>query len=280
MATPPRAVFLDVDGTYLNDRGVVPQSAREAVIRARANGHLVFVCTGRSTAILPQHVLEAGFDGVIASAGGYVEIDGEVLARHTVPIEYLRLVVEYFDARAVDYFFEANSGLYGSGNALSRVREMLYGARPDGSVLAAVGTGLSTILEAFVLDADLIRDDIAKISILSSAVPIEEIRAEFAGIFDLVPATVSRFGPNSGEMSLRGVHKAKGIEVVLEHLGLDRSDTIAFGDGFNDLEMLEFVRVGVAMGNAPARVIDAADHVTDSPDADGIWNGFRAHGLL
>lgn len=272
-------MFLDVDGTYLNHRGLVPESARQAVVQARANGHLVFLCTGRPTAILPPNLVDVGFDGIIASAGGHVEIRGEVLARHTIPVQQLRLVIEWFDARGVDYFFEAASGLYGTAGARSRIHAMLYGTLQDGTAPAPVGAGLSVILEAFV-DAELLRDDIAKIAILDSGVPFEEIRTQFADVFDLIPSTVSRFGPNSGEMSIRGVHKALGIEVTLRHLALDQADTIAFGDGLNDLEMLRYAHVGVAMGGAHADVVAAADQVTDSPDEDGIWNGFRAHGLL
>ncbi|SDX67312.1 haloacid dehalogenase-like hydrolase [Geodermatophilus africanus] len=63
-----KAVFLDVDGTFVNDRGVVPPSARKAVVAARANGHEVFLCTGLSMAELRGEIVEPGFDGVIASA--------------------------------------------------------------------------------------------------------------------------------------------------------------------------------------------------------------------
>ncbi|WP_062004977.1 MULTISPECIES: HAD family hydrolase [Arthrobacter] len=62
------AVFLDVDGTYA-DYGVVPDAHVRAVRSARAAGHKVFLCTGRPVSMLPEHILEAGFDGLIASAG-------------------------------------------------------------------------------------------------------------------------------------------------------------------------------------------------------------------
>jgi hypothetical protein len=74
-----KAVFLDVDGTFVDDRGVIPPSARAAVVAARANGHRLFLCTGRSMSQLGDEILEPGFDGAIASAGGHVEYQGEVL---------------------------------------------------------------------------------------------------------------------------------------------------------------------------------------------------------
>lgn len=280
MGSTRKAVFLDVDGTYVNDRGLVPDSARKAVVRARRNGHRVFLCTGRSTSELWDDILDAGFDGVIAAAGGYVEIEGDVLAHRTVPVEHLKHAIGFFERHGIDYYLEANSGLYGSRDSRARLRELLYGSVRDEDILAELEKGLGGFIDSLIIGADPIRTDINKISFLDSDVSIETIRAEFAEVFDVIPATVPMFGPNSGEMAVLGVHKALAIAEVLDHLGLDRADTVAFGDGLNDLEMLEFVAVGVAMANAPDRVRAVASHVTGTADENGIWNGFAAHGLV
>ena len=84
------AVFLDLDGTYVNDLGLVPLSAREAVTRARANGHLVFACTGRLPIELWPEILDVGFDGVIAASGDHIEIEGRVTSKPALPIEDVR----------------------------------------------------------------------------------------------------------------------------------------------------------------------------------------------
>jgi Cof subfamily protein (haloacid dehalogenase superfamily) len=277
MAT--KAVFLDVDGTLLNDRGLVPDSARTAVRAARANGHLVFLCTGRSMPEIWDEILEIGFDGVIAAAGGYVELDGEVLVHHNVPVDQVRRVVEWFDARGINYFLEANSGLYGSAHTRAEMRELLYGNVTDEDILAELEKGFAPFLEHLLVGQDMARDDINKISFLGSPVPFEVIRAEFADTFDVIPATVPQFEPNSGELSIAGVHKAGAIEVLMEHLGFAVEDTMAYGDGHNDLEMLAYVNVGVAMGNAHQRVKDVADDITGSPDEDGILTSFTKYGL-
>ncbi|HET9127699.1 MAG TPA: HAD hydrolase family protein, partial [Propionibacteriaceae bacterium] len=70
----PRSVFLDVDGTLVDETGQIPESARGAVREARANGHRVFLCTGRSLAELWPEILDIGFDGLVAAAGAYVEV--------------------------------------------------------------------------------------------------------------------------------------------------------------------------------------------------------------
>ena len=275
-----KAVFLDVDGTFINDRGLVPPTAREAVIRARANGHLVVLCTGRSLAALWDEIMEPGFDGVIASAGGYVEYQGTVLLHRMVPVSDVRHVVEFFDRHGVSYFLESNSGLYGSRHAGGRLRELIFGGVTDETILAELEKGLGEFFDSLIVDADPVRDDINKISFLDSDLPIDRIRAEFAGSFEVIHATVPMFGPDSGEMSIPGVHKATAIELLIEHAGVPREDTIAYGDGINDLEMLRYVEIGVAMGNAHPTLLDVADLVTADPDADGILLGFQRLGLI
>lgn len=275
-----KAIFLDVDGTYVNDRGVVPDSARRAVVAARANGHQVFLCTGRAVSELWDDVMEAGFDGVIASAGGYVELDGEVLLHRSIPVADVRRVVEFFDSHGIDFYLEANSGLYGSRHSKARLRELVFGGVTDESVLAELERGLGPFIDLLVVDQELVRADINKVSFLDSEVPIERVRDEFAGTLTVIPATVPMFGPNSGEMSIPGVHKASAIELLLAHAGIGREDTIAYGDGHNDLEMITFVQTGVAMGNALPGLKAAADVITGGPDEDGIYTSFVALGLI
>ena len=277
---PRKAVFLDVDGTLLNDRGLVPESAATAVQRARANGHLVFLCTGRSLAELWGEIMEIGFDGVIAAAGGYVEVDGQVLHHQNVPVDQVARVIDFFDARGINYFLEANSGLYGSSTIKTQMREVLYGGVTDENVLAELERGFAPFIEHLIVGEDMLREDINKISFLGSDVPFETIRTEFADAFDIIPATVPQFEPNSGELAIAGVHKAGAIEILLEHLGIPVADTMAYGDGHNDLEMLDYVNIGVAMGNAHQKVKDVADDITGSPDEDGLLTSFTKYGLI
>lgn len=280
MTTGRRAVFLDVDGTLVNDRGLVPPSARDAVVAARANGHQVFLCTGRSTAELWDDILGIGFDGVIAAAGGYVEHEGEVLLHRSVDVEHLRHAVEFFDRHGVEYYLEANSGLYGSRRSRERLRDLLFGGVTDEDVLAELERGLGGFIDSLVVGADPIRTDINKISFLDSGVPFETIRAEFEETFVVHHATVPMFGPSSGEMSIPGIHKATAIELPIEHAGIPREDTIAYGDGTNDVEMLQYVEVGVAMGNAHPSLLEVADLVTADADHDGIALSFAGLGLV
>lgn len=273
-------MFLDADGTLVNDRGVVPASARAAVAQARANGHQVFLATGRSLSTIWPEIIDVGFDGIVAAAGGYAEVGGRVLTRRHIPVERVQHVVEYFDAHGVAYFLESNSGLYGSPWIKERLLDLVVRAAHTPEELAELQAGFGGFLAQLTEPGPEIRADINKVSFLDSPVPFDEVQAEFAPYFTVIPSAVTIWGRNAGELSLPGVHKAAAIAVVLDHLGFDQADSIAFGDNLNDLEMLQFAGVGVAMGQASDRVKAVADEVTGSPDEDGIRDGFARHGLL
>ena len=119
-----------------------------------------------------------------------------------------------------------------------------------------------------------------KISFLGSETNIEEIVRKFSSKFNIIPSTVPAFGDNSGEVSLKGIHKANAIEFLLNHLNISNENTYAYGDGMNDKEMLEFVNIGVAMGNAKEKLKFIADDITDTHDNNGIYNSFKKYALI
>nr|WP_263326995.1 Cof-type HAD-IIB family hydrolase [Neobacillus sp. Marseille-Q6967] len=276
-----KIIFMDVDGTLVNDNGVIPESAKLAVRKARKNGHLVFICTGRSKAELFPEILEVGFDGIIGAAGGYIEVGSEVLLHEVVKKEDVQQVVEYFNQHSIDFYLESNGGLFASKNCKKHIRtiiEKLLIEKPEAK--EEVKKGIQPFHDSLIEGEDLIREDINKISFLGSDVPIEIISEKFASKFTVISSTVPIFGKNSGELSVPGIHKATAIEKLLEYLKLDKEDTFAYGDGLNDLEMLEFVQHGIAMGNAKEAVRKAADDITDIHNEDGIYNSFKKYVLI
>lgn len=74
-----KIVFIDIDGTLLTENGIIPESAQQACRQARENGHLLYLCTGRSKAEIYDSIWNIGFDGLIGAAGGYVESGNEML---------------------------------------------------------------------------------------------------------------------------------------------------------------------------------------------------------
>jgi Cof subfamily protein (haloacid dehalogenase superfamily) len=274
-----KAVFLDVDGTLIDDYGQVPESAARAVREARTNGHLVFLCTGRSMVELTPGVLEVGFDGFVVASGAYVQVGSDVLLHTTLTQAAIHHVADYFDANGGGYYFQSHDRVYASTKARDLLRFIVDSHVAADPAFDDVDHGLQAYVETITVDRDPYAVPITKAIYFDAVAPIEELRAEFSD-FEIVPSSVTVFGTSAGEMMIPGVHKATGIDVLLAHVGIDLADTIAIGDSYNDLEMLEHVAIGIAMGNAPQAVIDIADEVTPSTTEDGIHLAFLRHGLV
>lgn len=273
----PRLIFLDVDGT-LADRGVVPPGHVEAVRAARAAGHRVLLCTGRPRAMLPERIVAVGFDGLVASAGAFVEVDGEVLVDERFPEDLAARVVAALDELDAAYVLEAPDALYGRPGVDRRLTALLSGhlRDPEGTEADAP----LDILSALEMADDLSGRSFAKVSYFACAVPTDVLAERIGDGAGILPSSLAAAAGHSGEIYLAGVHKARGIEAVTRRLGVPRSDTVAFGDGLNDLEMLEHAGTGIAIAGCDPRVLAVADGVAAGPQDEGLAAAFAELGLV
>ncbi len=280
-----KIIFFDVDGTLVAGvDGVeyVPESTKKAIALTRAKGNLVYLCTGRSKAEIYDFILECGIDGVIGAGGGYVEIGDQMLYHKKVTKEAVNHMIDYFEANHFDYYVESNGGLFASKNLVKRLERIIYGdIENDPEARKRWENKENHFINAMIEGQDLKRDDINKACFLENPdIPFDDIIQEFEGEFNVIHCTVPIFGDDSGELSVPNIHKANAIEALISHLGIDRKNTYAFGDGMNDKEMLEYVNVGIAVGNAKEGLKAIADEVTDDITNDGIYNSMKKHNLI
>lgn len=275
-------VFLDVDGTLCLDDMTMPSNARLACERALANGHMIYLCTGRSVAELDEEILSINFSGIIGAGGGYCESDGKVVFHKQVTPQQVRHAVDYFNQNGINFYLESNGGLYASKHCVKQLESLIYGDM----TLEAIAkrkkeTGEHSFIKLLIKGAELYREDINKICFLGNdSVPFEEIKKEFSGEYEVIHCTVPMFGENSGELGVVGVHKANAIEALLAYLNLENENTIAIGDGWNDIEMFDYCNQSIAMGNADDRVKAMADDVGPRHDEDGLYQIFKNYQLI
>lgn len=272
-----RFVFLDVDGTYA-DHGVVPEAHAEAVRAARRAGHRVLLCTGRPVSMLPDRLLAAGFDGVVASAGAYVRWADEVLVDRRMPADLASRLVALLDEHDVAYILEAPEALHGRPGLGRRLTDLL--GPHFGRVPGAPHDGPLDILANLRTTDRPGACSFSKATCFGSPVPLRDLVDAVGPELSMVPASVPGMGDSAGEIHLTGVHKAAGIEVLVQRLGIDRNDVVAFGDGINDLEMLEYAGVGVAIAGADPQVLAVADRVARPPREHGLAVAFADLGLV
>ena len=240
-----KLIFLDIDGTLTEPgKNVPPPSAVEAVRRAREKGHRVVLCSGRNYGMLFP-VLKFGFDGLIASAGGYIEYDGQVVYDCPMTPEQ--------QARVLDVFKE--SGIYRT-----------IGGRNN----SYTDEGFKEFLAENAQSK-------ANSELLRWRIQIEnELGIHPMSEYDGEPIYGMAF------MS-RGMERLeKPMQVLQDEFDfcIQEEDTIAVGDSMNDLEMLQAAEVGICMANGAPPLKKIADIVCPSVTEDGLYQVFEELQLI
>ena len=274
-----KLLFFDIDGTLVGFGGVMPESAIEALKKARENGHLLFISTGRSKSQIYESLMDFGFDGIVAATGGYVEFQGKEVFHNVFGKDNIIKVLDAFDGSDAGLFFQKKDEVI----TTSRYAEVFleeFGIEADLDRISETPG-----LEFVRLDDDLEgypvnHADTESFIYCKAPYPTEVLSRMLAPEIHVETASYKNPEPYSGELTLEINSKATGIEKMLEYLGREREDVIAFGDGANDLEMMEFANVSVAMGNANERVKKRADLVTTDILDDGIKNALERLSLI
>jgi len=281
-----RIAFLDVDGTILEHGDLIAPSTVTAIRTARANGHLVYLCTGRCAGDLHPAVREIGFDGAITNGGAFATRGDERIIAHPMPRPDVDRMVGYFEEHGIHYFLQTDDAVFASDgigeitDEFFRRRRELHAA--DQRALGVEPTDLdlqSVIRYRPLSEVDL--DEVAKSTFISTASDsLDRAQADLGDRFHVIPGSIPLPGGSNGEIALLGVNKGAAILEVLEILGMDAGDAIGIGDSWNDAEMFDVVGTAVAMGNADPELQARAGRVTTSVLDDGVWNAFVELGLV
>ena len=162
-----KIIFIDVDGTLVDYDNLLPSSAVEAIRKARANGHKVYISTGRSRAEVYQEIWDIGLDGMIGGNGSYVEDNGQVVMHQLLTPEQSRRIVDWLHDRKLEFYLESNNGLFASENFETRGEPVMqeYSARKGKD-----GADKITVRQAFpemIFGGELYRDDLNKVSFIT-----------------------------------------------------------------------------------------------------------------
>ena len=273
-----KIIFIDVDGTLLSYENILPKSAVEAIRTARKNGHKVYISTGRSRAEVYDYIWDIGLDGMIGGNGSYVEADSRVIMHQKISLEQAKHIVDWLHEKNLEFYLEANSGLYASENFETRGEPVMqeYSARKGG----AIKTVRDAFPEMIFGEKNLYRDDLNKVSfVLESYQDYLDAVKEFP---DLQVGTWGGAGETAlfGDIGVKNITKAHAIDVLLKYLNADKKDTIAFGDAKIDIPMFEYCEIGVAVASGGDEIKKVATFVTDAVEDDGIYNAFKKLNLI
>ena len=213
----------------------------------------MFIASGRQLLAI-NNLEDLQFDGYVTLNGGYCIVGEQVIYKHSMPSEDMVSLVQYMEERE-DFpciFVHENAFCINyTDERTDEVFRLLNFPQPP------TATGDIFQLVAFFT------------------------KEQEKAIMAVMPhCEATRWNPLFSDVIPKGSSKQVGVDKMLDYFGISLDESMAFGDGGNDVLMLKHVGIGVAMGNAEDEVKRAADYVTDSVDEDGVEKALRHFGVI
>ncbi|NDV65966.1 Cof-type HAD-IIB family hydrolase [Bacteroides sp. 224] len=254
-----KALFFDIDGTLVSFKThCIPQSTIDAINEVRKKGIKVFIATGRPKIII-NNLGDLKFDGFITMNGAFCYIEDEVIHENSIPNTDVKTAVQLVTDRNITCVFVTENKM-----SLVNPSQLSDEFSKDLAVQQLPQISIDEILQ----------EDIYQMSPFITSEEEPEFMAQIPG------CEAGRWHPTFVDVVAKGNGKDRGIDEVIKRIGIKLEETMAFGDGGNDISMLRHAGIGVAMGNAKDHVKAVANYVTDSVDNDGILKALKHFNLV
>ena len=254
-------LVLDIDGTLTNSQKEITLETKKAIHAIQERGHKVMLASGRPTPGMKRYAEELELEkygGYLLSFNGGRIVNcrsGEIVYQQMFPAVLIPKIYRFakrHDCGLITYYGE----------------KILLATRMDDYIALESRINQMKIMEVedFLGFIDF---DVNKLLMTAPPDEAEQYEKELNEKYgDII--SVYRSEPFFIELMPKGIDKASSIDRMLSTVGMTRENTICCGDGFNDMTMIEYAGVGVAMANAQEKVKEKADYITDSNDEDGI----------
>ena len=267
-------IALDLDGTLLNSNKELTPGNLAALEKAAAAGYAIVPTTGRFYGGMPQVIRELPFVRYAITINGAEVADlstGQVIYKAEIPREQAVEIMRFLDGFPLIYdCFQANAAYM---TAAQKAHIEIMASSPHYQKMLHELRQSVPELKAFLAERDM---DVQKIQFFTNQPQLrlalmERLPHVFSDI--LVSSSVV----DNVEINEKSAHKGAALLALARHLGIPRENTLAFGDGLNDLTMLRDAGIGIAMANACDEAKKIADHITLSCDADGVAHAIEQY---
>ena len=250
-------VFFDLDGTLLNNHSQVDDSVAAAIHELKENNYLPVISTGRSPIEIDAATSTTGIDTYITLNGAFVQSQDKIIYQNNIKTELLEQIIT-----------QANK----FGDAVNMLA-------PFESYLTEMNPSVEYFFKNVSLSLPKVDPNFYKKSDIPMIFIISDGSSErYQKLFPELK--FYKTGQHSIDTVEKNISKMSGIKHLLTSLNLSDKPTYAFGDGTNDLAMIEFADYGIAMGNGIDSVKEAATYVTTENVDNGIVNGLKHYNLI
>ena len=260
-----KIVFIDIDGTIVDaTRGMdnVSFKTRYAIEQLKANGDYAIIASGRNKGLLPEDVKSLNPSGFVLCNGSYAELDNKTIFS------------EKFDLEAVEKIKEITLKHHGC-YILETEKDLCVNSMEDPAFkyfMSNWGVSLKDVIKNSDVEEDF---QIAMVSFLDAESGLEATK-ELKEYVDVAAHNSS----TSYDINIKGISKATGVKKIIEYLDLPFENTYCFGDGINDLQMLQSVYHPVLMANGHKELQKFNFEKTDDVLDDGFYNYLVSNKLI
>ncbi|WP_273126370.1 Cof-type HAD-IIB family hydrolase [Bacillus weihaiensis] len=279
-----KLIAIDLDGTLLSSHIEISQENIKALQEAQEAGHIVMICSGRAPEDIKIVLEKTPLECPIAGSNGTMVIaDGKLLSQVSIQKEIVQSVAKILNEQKFPFKIYTNKGIFVAKTWSERMLIFLE-ENPD------IAKGLTEKEYKFMTEqpkeTDTIKhfekvEDIlsnTEITIQKFFVPTLSGKNELiTHLKDVKGISVTTSGPYNIEIMDVNGHKGNGVKVMAEYFNIPIEDTVAIGDNFNDVPMLEVAGLSVAMGNADPTVKEMADVVTLTNNEHGVAHAIREY---
>ncbi len=263
--TARKAIFFDIDGTISEKAtGNIPESAVKAIRKARENGHLTFINSGRTLASIEEKYKDIGFHGYACGCGTTIFEGEKLIYKNEIPKEICLKVMRKARETQVTAVYEAEKEIYWD-------REL-----PTHPILGQLKELMGIVPVALPEDLSQCEITFDKFCIwLTEKADFDSFYQEISQYFNFIHIEEDMY-----EILPIGVSKATSIQRVMEYYDIALEDCIAIGDSLNDLQMLQFVPNSIAMGNAAEDILPYCAYQTDCVENDGLAKALKHYDII
>lgn len=273
-----KVVFFDIDGTLVTRNNQVPKTTIEAIEQLKKNGVTPIIATGRSPLLIKEIAQTLNIDSYISMNGQYIVYEGEVVYSNPIEMDLVDEVVKVAADKDDGILLSTGDEIIANSLVSLATRGRFF-TFMKGLVRIIPEKIKLRLWERMMRNAPDKKDYAGKDIYMMNINANPEKGRAYEELFSDV-LTFTRANDISMDIIGKGISKATGIQHMMSLLDVERENTFAFGDGLNDMEMLQYVGTGVAMANGYDALKEIADHVTDSVFNHGIAKGLKALELI
>lgn len=271
-----KVIFFDIDGTITDFDGIMPDSALKGMKLAQKAGNKIVLCSGRSEVQINPEIVAVGFDAIVSAAGAHVSTKDEIVYDATMTDEKYHFLLDTLYEAVPGICIQTNEHVYVSRKGFDALIEntaKLFGENDIEKTKEMMG-------DMVVVDDLYAIKNPQKMFYHLAPWTVDEVNTKLGDYFNVVVLSFKEPNVYCGEITIAGVEKSTGMDALMKYYGLGREDSVCFGDGPNDFDMMKYAGIGICMGNGLEDLKKEADYVTDTVKNDGLYKGLEHFNLI